>query len=196
MAASGSTRSRCRSTVEDFRIFEADGATPFVGFSRLYVNAQLSSVFRRAPVIKEIALDSLRLHVVRTKATAEAWADVGAAYNFSDIVARLAAMAEVAGASRAARQRRAAALLAQQHPRRRCGASPSTIRPTGGHHEMTDLAVGVPFVSTLPVYVDSFVEPGLQRGIDGTPFAIDGTHQAVQGFAGDACSSCGCTRST
>ena len=43
-------------TVEDFRVYEADQVTPFVGFSRLYVNAQLSSVFRRAPVLKEIAL--------------------------------------------------------------------------------------------------------------------------------------------
>ncbi len=76
-------------TVGDFRVYEPDQVTPFVGFSRLYVNAELSSVFRRAPVLKEIALDSLHLHVVRTKATADAWADVGAAYNFSDIVARL-----------------------------------------------------------------------------------------------------------
>ena len=91
--------------VEDFRILEADGATPFFGFSRLYVNAQISSVFRRAPVIQEIALESLRLHVVRTRATADAWADVGAAYNFSDIVARLAAMPKSPEPTAAARQR-------------------------------------------------------------------------------------------
>ena len=32
----------------------------------------------------------------------------------------------------------------------------------------------MPFVSTLPVYVDSFVEPGLSVEIDGTPFALAG----------------------
>ncbi len=36
------------------------------------------------------------------------------------------------------------------------------------------LSLGVPFVSTLPVYVDSFVEPGLSVKIDGTPFALAG----------------------
>src|SRR5512144_219358 len=50
-------------TVGDFRVYEPDQVTPFLLFSRLYVNAELSSVFRRAPVIKEVALDSLHVHV-------------------------------------------------------------------------------------------------------------------------------------
>jgi hypothetical protein len=165
--------------VENFQIFEADGATPFLGFSRLFVNAQISSVFRRAPVIQEIALESLRLHVVRTRATADAWADVGAAYNFSDIVARLAAMPK-----------------SPEPPPPPASAAPPRFslnnihvddaaltfddRPTGDHHEVTGLAVGVPFVSTLPVYLDSFVEPGLRVAIDGTPFAIQGRTKPFQ----------------
>ena len=44
-------------TIGGFQIFEADQTTPFVGFGRLYVNAQLSSIYRRAPVIKELSLD-------------------------------------------------------------------------------------------------------------------------------------------
>ena len=47
--------------IGNFQIFEADQTTPFVGFRRLYVNAQLSSIYRRAPVIKEISLDGLRI---------------------------------------------------------------------------------------------------------------------------------------
>jgi hypothetical protein len=165
--------------VEDFRVFEADGTTPFFGFARLYVNAQISSVFRRAPVIQEIALESLRLHVVRTRATADAWADVGAAYNFSDIMARLAAMPK-----------------SPEPPAPPPNAAPPRFslnnihiddaalifddRPTGDHHEVTGLSVGVPFVSTLPVYLDSFVEPGLRVAIDGTPFAIHGRTKPFQ----------------
>ena len=53
-------------------------------------------------------------------------------------------------------------------------------RPTGDHHEVTGLAIGVPFVSTLPVYLDSFVEPGLRVAIDGTPFAIQGRTKPFQ----------------
>jgi len=165
--------------IEGFQVFEADGSTPFFGFSRLYVNAQISSVFRRAPVIQEIALESLRLHVVRTRATADAWADVGAAYNFSDIVARLAAMPK-----------------SPEPPPPPANAPPPRFslnnihiddaaltfddRPTGDHHEVTGLAIGVPFVSTLPVFLDSFVEPGLRVAIDGTPFAIQGRTKPFQ----------------
>ena len=159
-------------TVGDFRVYEPDQVTPFVGFSRLYVNAQLSSVLRRAPVLKEIALDSLHLHVVRTKATAEAWADVGAAYNFSDIVARLQA-----------RPKSPEPPAPPDAPPPRFSLNNIHVSdlavtfddlPTGGHHEISELAVGVPFVSTLPVYVDAFVEPGFSVRIDGTPFAIKG----------------------
>ena len=38
----------------------------------------------------------------------------------------------------------------------------------------------MPFVSTLPVYLDSFVEPGLRVAIDGTPFAIHGRTKPFQ----------------
>src|SRR4051812_34169663 len=42
--------------IDDLQIYEADGKTPFVGFARFYVNAQLSSIYRRAPVVKEGSL--------------------------------------------------------------------------------------------------------------------------------------------
>jgi len=166
--------------VEDFRVFETDGTTPFLGFSRLYVNAQISSVFRRAPVIQEIALQSLRLHVVRTRATADAWADVGAAYNFSDIVARLGAMPK----SPEPPAPPPASAAPPRFSLNNIHIDDATLffddRPTGDHHEVTGLSVGVPFVSTLPVYLDSFIEPGLRVAIDGTPFAIHGRTKPFQ----------------
>ncbi len=157
-------------TIEGFRIYETDQTTPFFGFSRLYVNAQLSSVFRRAPVLKEIAFDGLRLHVVRTKATADAWGDLQGAYNFSDIVARMAAMPKSPEPPSPAPTPR----FSLNNIHVGDGAITFDDRPSGDHHEVTGLAIGVPFVSTLPVYLDSFIEPGLQIRIDGTPFAVQG----------------------
>jgi hypothetical protein len=156
--------------VDAFQIAEADQVTPFVGFGRLYVNAQLSSVFRRAPIVAEVSLDSLRLHVVRTKATAEAFADVGAAYNFSDIVARLAARPKSPEPPEPPGD--APPRFSVNNIRITDGAVTFDDLPTGGHHEVTAIALGVPFVSTLPVYLDSFVEPGLRLRVDGTPFAM------------------------
>ena len=152
--------------------------TPFFGFGRLYVNAQISSVFRRAPVIQEIALESLRLHVVRAKATADAWGDLAGAYNFSDIVARLNALPRSPEPPEPPSAEPPRFSLNNIHLDD--GALILDDRPTGDHHEVTGLAVGVPFVSTLPVYLDSFVQPGLRVVIDGTPFAVGGRSKPFQ----------------
>jgi hypothetical protein len=161
-------------TVEGLQIFEADGATPFAGFSRLYVNAELSSAVRRAPVIKEIALQSLRVHVVRERATPDAWGDVGAAYNFSDIVARLSAGPKDKPPAPPSPPDAAPPRFSLNNIHVDDAALVFDDRPTGDHHEVRELSVGIPFASTLPVYVDSFVEPGLRVRVDGTPFAIEG----------------------
>ena len=55
--------------VEGLRVFEADGTTPFVELGRVFVNAQLASVYERAPVIKEVSLTTLHIHVERRNAT-------------------------------------------------------------------------------------------------------------------------------
>jgi hypothetical protein len=155
-------------TIADFQIFEADQTTPFVGFRRLYVNAQLSSIYRRAPVIKELGLDGLRIRAVRLQATPDAWADT-AAYNFSDILARMAARPAEPPSPDTGTPR-----FSLNNIRITDAAISFEDRPLGSRHEVTELAVGVPFVSTLPVYLDSFVEPGLTVKVDGTPFAIAG----------------------
>ena len=159
-------------TVEDLQVFEADRRTPFVGFHRLYVNAELASVYRRAPVVREIRLESPRVHLVRLAATPAAWADPNA-YNFSDILARLSAPTGK-----------------PQPPPPPEGAPPARFsvnnihisdgkftfddRPLGSTHEISGLELGIPFVSTLPTFIDTFVEPGLHLSVDGTPFAVLG----------------------
>jgi len=165
-------------TVEGFEVYEPDRTTPFLGFGRLYVNAQLASVYRRAPVIKEIALQALRLHLVRTRATADAWGDVEGAYNFSDIVARLAAAPKPPVPPAPPSQGLPRFSLNNIHVDD--GMVTFDDRPTGDHHEVTGLAIGVPFVSTLPVYLDAFVQPGLKVRIDGTPFEIGGRTKPFQ----------------
>jgi len=158
-------------SIEGLHVFEPDGTTPFVDWRRLHVDVQASSAFRRALIVREVTLDGLRVHVVRVKATHDSWADVASAYNFSDIVARLAAPSKTPAppASGATLPRFSLSNL-------RLSDASVTFddRPLGAHHEMTALSIGVPFLSTLPVYVDSFVEPGLHVRVDGTPFSIVG----------------------
>ncbi|MEA2698814.1 MAG: hypothetical protein QOI66_3085 [Myxococcales bacterium] len=163
-------------TVEGFQIYEPDGNTPFVGFGRLYVNAQLASIYRRAPVVKEVSLESLRVHVARLKATPDGWGDP-ASYNFSDILARLAAMPKTPPApapAPAPAPDDGPARFSVNNIRISDAALTFDDRPLGSQHTITALNLGVPFVSTLPVFIDTFVEPGLRLTIDGTPFAFGG----------------------
>jgi hypothetical protein len=158
-------------TIEDLQVFEPDQRTPFVGFGRLYVNAELASVYHRAPVVREIRLDSLRVHLVRLTATAGAWADPSA-YNFSDILARLAARAPAH--PEPPPEPGPPARFSINNVRITDGKVTFDDRPLGSTHELSGFDLGLPFVSTLPTFVDTFVEPGLHLSIDGAPFAILG----------------------
>lgn len=158
--------------IEGFHIFESDGNTPFVEFKRFYVNAQLSSVYRRAPVIQEVSLDGLRIHVERRTATAGGWGDL-TTYNFSDVLARLNA-GPPAPPSPPAPADAAPPRFSVNNIRLTDGRVVFEDRPLGARHEVSDLSFGIPFVSTLPVFIDSFVEPGLSVRVDGTPFVAQG----------------------
>jgi len=158
--------------IRDLTIYEPDGKTPFAGFARFYVNAQLSSIYRRAPVVKQVSLGGLRVHLVHLRQTPDGFGDLSA-YNFSDILTRLQAAA--------AKDPSPPSPPSHEPPRFSInnilltdGALVFENRPTGGHHQIAGLKVGVPFVSTLPVDIDTFVKPELAVTVDGTPFAVSG----------------------
>ncbi|MBK9965786.1 MAG: DUF748 domain-containing protein [Holophagales bacterium] len=51
-------------------------------------------------------------------------------------------------------------------------------RPAGTKHAVTDLKIGIPFVSNLPVDQDVFTEPFLGAKVNGAPFALKGKASA------------------
>lgn len=161
--------------VEGLHVFESDTTTPFVDLRRFFVNAQLSSIWRRAPVIKEVTLDGLRVHVERRRATPAGWGDL-TAYNFSDILAHLAASppSPAPPPRPPAPADSAPPRFSINNIRVTDGALVFDDRPLASHHEISALTIGVPFVSTLPIFIDSFVEPGLSVRVDGTPFVVKG----------------------
>lgn len=160
--------------VERLSVFEADNITQFVGFSRLYVNVEAASLYRRGPVVREVRLESPRLRVVRLANPAGGGPLPG--YNFSDIVARLAAQPKEPEKAPAPPPAEGAPppRFSLNNLRLIDGEVNFDDRALGSTHRISDLDVGVPFVSTLPVFVDTFVEPGLRVRIDGAPFAVVG----------------------
>ena len=148
-------------TLKGFEIREADGKTIFVSFDRLYLNLEMMSIFRGGPVLSEVRIEGLYLGIVRTGANT---------YNFSDIVDKMQA-AKNDGAG--------------EKPSGPMKFSVSNIhivdskidfddRPVSTRHTISQLNLTIPFISNLPSYVESFVQPSLSATINGTPFNFKG----------------------
>ena len=131
--------------------------TGFIDIERLIVLPSWSSVFRAAPIIDEVKIDSPRFHLVRYDAER---------FDFSDLIARFSKPSPTPS-NRPAR------------------FSVSNIRLENGHIDFEDRllktrhvidrwAIGIPFIATLAADTDIFVTPSLQARIDGSPLPITG----------------------
>ena len=141
-------------TLEGLSIAERGSGPPAFTLAELYANAEAQSLLRWAPVISELTITRPTLHVVR---------NADRSYNFSDLIDRA-----LAGAS-------------GPPP----GFSISNIRVIDGRidfddlpeqrqHQITEIALGIPFVSSLPAQVDIEVEPSFRALVNGRPVAITG----------------------
>jgi len=154
-------------TVDGLEVLETDGRTRLLSVRRLYVNTEVASLFQHALIVKELRVESPRVRIERRQAPAGAWTGA-AVYNFSDIVTRLAAASNRSGSDVALPR------FSLNNIRIMDGALVFDDPPLRDRHEITSFTLGVPFLSTLPVDVDTFVAPGMSGRIDGRPFAIEG----------------------
>ena len=143
-------------TVRGFAVKEPKGSETFLGFDELYVNAELASLFRWGVVIREFRLTKPFVHVVRHQ---------DESYNFSDLLE--------------------AQKTQPSPPTKALRFSVNNIRVIDGgadfqddtvqvKHTVRELNVGVPFVSNIPSYIQTFVQPGLSVVVNGTRYALQG----------------------
>ena len=148
--------------IKGFEIKESDGSTTFISFGRLYVDLQAISIIKGFPVIREVKLEQPRIHLVRTEANR---------YNFSDITERVQAVDEAG---------------VPKQPGKAFAFSVSNIqiidgniefedRPVKSKHEITQINIAIPFISDLPAYVESFVQPSFSALVNGSPLTARGT---------------------
>lgn len=145
-------------TVSGITLYEADQKTPFFTANGLLVNASSASIFRLAPVLDEIKLDTPSAHIVRTSAEG-----IGQ-YNFSDILQRIDAMPKSEGKT----------LFSLANVQLQNGSVRFEDKVTGKNVDLKALQIGLPFLSNLPGSVDSFIQPHLSATINGAPFSLQG----------------------
>ncbi|WP_027213920.1 DUF748 domain-containing protein [Burkholderia sp. WSM2232] len=138
-------------------IGERGGAGSFVDIERLIVQPSWSSLFRAAPIIDEIQLDSPRFHIVRYDAQR---------FNFTDLIEKFSKQPSAPDSK--------PTLFSVSNIRLENGQITFDDKLLGATHVIDQWKLGIPFIATLPSKTDIFVEPLLRARIDGSPIAIDG----------------------
>ncbi|SNT19183.1 protein of unknown function [Noviherbaspirillum humi] len=142
-------------TVRDFRLMEPDGKAVFASFDTLAVDLAAESVLKLAPVVQEVRLEKPLVSLVRRDAHR---------YNIDDLI-------EMALAAPPSDK---PARFSVNNIRIDGGRIDFHDQPKQARHSVTELALGIPFVSSLPAQVNIFVEPLLRARVDGTPLELKG----------------------
>lgn len=141
-------------TVEGFSVAAPEGGEA-LGFDRLYVNLEAQSVFRGGPVLRAVQLAGPRLKLRRGK---------DGRYNWQDLIDEF--LAKPPSDDKA--------LFAVHNIEVTGGQIEFDDQAEGVVHRLTDLQIGVPFVSSIPSHVDIEVLPKLSARVNDRPFALDG----------------------
>ena len=132
-----------------------DGAAgETAGFDELFVDLDIASIFHAAPVVEELRLAGLRVHLVQ---------ETPGRYNISDL------LDEWLKPSDAPPPR-----FSVNNIRITGGRIEFDDRPVGKRHAVTDIDLSLPFISNLPHQAHVFTEPAFSANIDGAPLALVG----------------------
>ncbi|WP_354685021.1 DUF748 domain-containing protein [Cupriavidus necator] len=145
-------------TLSDLTIYERDGKTPALTLGQVEANTSMASVWHLAPVVDNLHVDRLAVHVVR---------GADGRMSFADIQDKFAALPPKPADAEPAR------------------FSVNNIAVTGSTFRYDDklldtslrvdnLTLTLPFLSNLPHDVEIVTRPTLSAQVNGTPLALDG----------------------
>lgn len=143
--------------VRGFLMKERGGQAPAVSFEELFVNLELQSLFRLAPVIKELRLIKPYINLIRDKERK---------YNFQDLIDEFTSAPSDPPAPKAH--------FALHNIEILDGQIDFEDRPENTKHTVSQIKIGVPFISSLEPHVDITVKPEFFALVNGAPFHLAG----------------------
>ena len=146
-------------TVWGLRIRDCDGTRDLLTIREVYANVETMSLFKGA-IVREVRVVEPRLRLVRLDQDT---------YNFSDLLEQFAAPA-----SQPAPPPPEKPAHFFNNLRLIGGGIELDDRPARTRHTITDLNIGVPFLSNFEYLVETFVQPSFGATINGTPLAVHG----------------------
>lgn len=145
-----------RLEADGVRVGERGGAGEFAAIERLVVRVSWMTLLRFAPIVTELRVDSPRVSVVRYDAQR---------FNFTDIAEKFA---------KPSKPQAGPTLFSVSNIAVENGRVEFDDRLLGMRHVVDRLALGVPFIATLPSQTNIFVDPRFSARIDGSPIDIRG----------------------
>jgi hypothetical protein len=143
-------------TVRGLTVKEPKGPETFAAFEELYVNLEASSLVRWGAVVREVRLTKPFVRLVRRQ---------DESFNFSDLLP--APQPQPSTPTKPAR-------FSVNNIRVIDGGADVTDEIVRTTHAVRNLNIGIPFLSNIPSYVETFVQPGLSVEVNGTRYAVDG----------------------
>lgn len=145
-------------TATGLTMADADPADPpWLRIDTVTIDLSASSLWQRAPVLDALTIDGLRARIVRSGPQR---------FNFSDIIERLQARPKPAD-SKPAR-------FALYNIALTRGGIDIDDRVVGRRHALTDIALSLPFISSIDSHREVKLQPALSLRTDGTAVELKG----------------------
>ena len=140
-----------------FEIKEPKGDETFVSFEEMVINMDIRSVFRRAPIIEEFILRKPYAHLVRNK---------DKTYNFADLLALKKEEPKD--------EKKEPFLFSVNNIVIENGSIDFVDGPFDTKHTVREMHIAIPFISNMPKYVDTSVQPRFAAKINDDPYSLEG----------------------
>ncbi|HMN83762.1 MAG TPA: DUF748 domain-containing protein, partial [Burkholderiaceae bacterium] len=144
-------------SVQDLLVRDRDGSSPFVQFARLDVDMSWRSLTALAPVLAGLRLVEPKVALRR---------EPDGRYNFQDLIDKWSN--QPAGEDGPTPHFSLSNIVLEN------GRVDFDDRAKDSRHAVSAINIGVPFISSLPVHEELFVEPHVSAEVDGSRFAADG----------------------
>jgi uncharacterized protein involved in outer membrane biogenesis len=143
-------------TVSGLKMLEANGKDEAVTLDSLTVDVEWASLFKGAPVVRAVQVERPWLRIVRL--------DEQGRFNFSDVLQKILDQPPSEEPAR----------FSVNNIVLRDGRVDIDDQPFARKHAISDIQIGLPFVSNLPSDVELFVEPSIAARINDAPFSMKG----------------------
>jgi len=148
--------------VAGFSVKDRSGDATFLGFEELFLDAQLASLVKGGPVLREVRLKAPLVNIVRNQ---------DESYNFSDLLESTGTKPDAKpDASKEAKP----FVFSINNIQLEAGRIEFEDVPKTAHHTVRDIRIAIPFVSNLPYEVEMFVQPAFEAVVNDTPLRLAG----------------------